>query len=539
MRHAYKALALIALIGLFVTIVSAATVTGTIKGPDGAPFKGAFVQAQSTSLNMMMSVLSDKQGHYKLENLPASEYQIQIRAVGYKADPRPAVNLTTDQKTSFDFALQPAPIHWTDISTNQAEALLPDGPNKQVTMKSCFQGCHSFQHKFAPYRLDENGWRDKVAYMKWSQYYFVGERMDTQFAQAEQYLASVFSPDSKLPDSPADVPGYGKTVHQFGDDAMNIVYVEYNTLSGNPPLGHNNRVPWSAWYDEKHGQVIVPYISGNGFGRMDLKTGKVEEYYLTPPAEYTTKFGGVGVHSMVPAADGTLWFTEQGRNILGKWDPATKEFTEYKDTPLDKSMGKHTVRIDSKGFMWTSGNPLARFDPETKKFTQFPEVPSIYQIYVDRDDNAWFTEMKEDGGIGKVDAKTGKVSKYPYHGFRPHRLTMAPDGMAWFNGSGDKVVRFDPKTEKFTDFPIPGPNVGTYAIGYDLDGGVWYNSEWGDVLGRLDPKTGKVVEYPFPQTENAIKELLPDNHNRVWFASPYNNKFGYYYLAGKTDRPIN
>jgi virginiamycin B lyase len=81
--------------------------------------------------------------------------------------------------------------------------------------------------------------------------------------------------------------------------------------------------------------------------------------------------------------------------------------------------------------------------------------------------------------------------------------------------------------------------VGTYALGHDLDGGVWYNSEWGDVLGRLDPKTGKVVEYPFPQTENAIKELLPDNHNRVWFASPYNNKFGYYYLAGKTDRPIN
>jgi hypothetical protein len=335
MRYASKALVVISLTGLFVTIASAATVTGTVKGPDGAPFKGAFVQAQSTSLNMMMSVLSDKQGHYKLENLPASEYQIQIRAVGYKADPRPAVNLTTDQKTSFDFALQPAAIHWTDISTVQAEALLPDGPNRQVIMKSCFEGCHSFQHKFAPYRLDENGWRDKVAYMKWAQYFFVGDRMDTQFAQGVQYLAAVFSPDSKLPDSPADVPGYAKTVRQFSDDAMNIVYVEYSTLSGNPPLTHS-RSPWSAWYDEKRGQVIVPYIHGNGFGRMDLKTGKVEEYYLTPPPEYTAKSGGVGFHSIVPAADGTLWFTEQGRNILGKWDPTTKEFTEYKDTPLGK-----------------------------------------------------------------------------------------------------------------------------------------------------------------------------------------------------------
>ena len=237
MKYASKALVVIGLIGLFAAMVSAATVTGTVKGPDGAPFKGAFVQAQNTSLNMMMSVLSNKQGQYKLENLPAGEYTVQIRAVGYKAQPQTAVNLTADQKASFDFALQPGVVHWTDISTNQAEALLPDGANKQVTMKSCFQGCHSFQHKFAPFRLDESGWRDKVSYMKWSQYYFVGDRMDTQFTQAEQYLASIFSPDSTLPDSPADLPGYAKTVRQFSDEAMNIVYVEYNVLSGSPPLG--------------------------------------------------------------------------------------------------------------------------------------------------------------------------------------------------------------------------------------------------------------------------------------------------------------
>ena len=518
------------------SIAAGATVNGTVKGPDGAPFKAAFVQARNAGMNMMMSVLSDKQGHYKLENLPAGEYTIQIRAVGYKADPRTKVSLTKDQKVSFDFALQVGVVHWTDISTNQAEALLPDGPNRQVAMKRCFEGCHSFQHKFAPYRLDQDGWREKAAAMKYEQASFggIGEgRMDTQFAQAVQYLATVFSPDSNLTDSVADLPGYKQTVRQFSDDSMNIVYVEYDTLGGNPPITHA-RMPWSAWYDEKHGQVLVPYLSGNGFGRMDLETGKVEEYFLNPPDDYKAKAGEVIFHSMAPAPDGTLWFTEAGRKILGKWDPATKEFTEYQDT-----ISKHSARVDSKGTVWTSG-ALAKFDPKTKEFTHFPEAPGVYQMYVDKDDNAWFTAPGT-GKIGTVNAKTGKLTQYLYPDaeFHPHRLTIPPDGTAWFNGREDKVVRFDPQTEKFTDFPIPGPNVGTYGIGHDMDGGVWYNSEWIDVLGRVDPKTGKVVEYPFPQAENGIKELLPDNHNRVWFASPTNDKFGYFYLAGKTDRPIN
>ena len=522
----------------FASVAFGATITGTVKGPDGAPFKAAFVQAQNPKMNMMMSVLSDKQGHYKLENLPAGEYTVQIRAIGYKADPRAQVSLTKDQKVSFDFALQVGVVHWTDISTNQAEALLPDGPNRQATMKTCFEGCHSFQHRFAPFRLDEDGWREKVNFMKYAQASFggIGEgKWDDRFNNAVQYLSAVFSPDSKLPDSPTDVPGYEKTVRQFSDDALNIVYVEFNTLGGNPPLTRH-RDPWSAWYDEKHGQVVVPYISGNGFGRMDLKTGKVEEYWLTPPADYTAKAGEVIFHSLVVAPDGTLWFTEAGRKILGKWDPATKEFTEYPDT-----VGKHSVRVDSKGTLWTSGGFLSKFDPATKEFTHFSETPPYnYQIYVGKDDNPWVTSPAA-GKIGTLDAKSGKVSMYAYEDskFHPHRLTIAPDGSVWFNGSEDKVVRFDPKTEKFTDFPIPGPNVGTYAIGYDQDGGVWYDSQWIDELGRVDEKTGKVTEYPFPQAENGIKEMLPDNHNRVWFASPANDKFGYFYLAGKTDRPIN
>ena len=68
-----------------------ATVSGTVNAPDGAPFRGAFVQAQNSTTKIMVSVLSDKLGHYRIENLPAGQYRLQVRAVGYRADPRQGV----------------------------------------------------------------------------------------------------------------------------------------------------------------------------------------------------------------------------------------------------------------------------------------------------------------------------------------------------------------------------------------------------------------------------------------------------------------
>jgi hypothetical protein len=47
---------------------------------------GAFVQARNQQNSMLYSVLSDKQGRYRLDSLPAGDYQIQIRAIGFKAD---------------------------------------------------------------------------------------------------------------------------------------------------------------------------------------------------------------------------------------------------------------------------------------------------------------------------------------------------------------------------------------------------------------------------------------------------------------------
>ena len=116
------------------TLTYGADVTGTVKGPDGAPFEGAFVQARNTTTRITVSVLSRRGGQYRIPNLPAGEYELRIRAVGYQAQPRTGVNLLTpDQSVSFEFVLQKGKVHWTDLSLYQAfdrTGLLPtDGTN--------------------------------------------------------------------------------------------------------------------------------------------------------------------------------------------------------------------------------------------------------------------------------------------------------------------------------------------------------------------------------------------------------------------------
>jgi len=518
----------------FAAIAPAATVTGSVKSPDGTPFRGAFVQAQNTSTHILVSVLTDRQGRYRIENLPAGKYQVQVKAVGYRSDPHNDVSLTVEQNASFDFALQQGMVRWTDLSQHQGEVLFPEAKGKDVLVGRCF-ACHGFQSRMAAARRDEEGWRDRVAYMKESMHFFLdglgAPFNDQNAADVATYINSLFGEESVLPKSPAEMPKYKELVRKFDDEAMKIVYVEYE-------LPGPNRMPWSAFPD-KNGNYWMPYYGrANKIGRLDPKTGEVQEYPV--PNQ-----GTAAIHSAVPAPDGSVWLTEQGSNKLGRWDPTTRTITEFQDAYIPGKEGivaggsKHTLRIDAQGRVWATGGPLTVFDPKTEKFTQFKEVPSVYGLALDKDGNCWFAEFVPNGEIGKVDAKTFKVTKWqpPTPDARPRRIQVDADGTVWFaEFQAGKIAQFDPKTETFKEYALPGPEATPYALAIAKNHTLWYSSEHLDVVGNLDPKSGHVTEYPFPQSENTMREFYLDAQGRMWFGTPANNKVGYFYLAGTMPR---
>src|ERR1700737_2203252 len=108
-------LGLVSAIVISASFAYAATISGTVTGPDGAPFRAAFVQARNAKTKITVMVLSDNKGRYHIENLPAGDYQVQARTIGYRSDSKTGIVLSANQNASFDWKLQNQMVQWDAI----------------------------------------------------------------------------------------------------------------------------------------------------------------------------------------------------------------------------------------------------------------------------------------------------------------------------------------------------------------------------------------------------------------------------------------
>jgi hypothetical protein len=296
MKTLFKAVGLVVLLASFTHAAAAGVISGTVKGPDGSAFKGAFVHAQSAKTKIIVNVLSDRQGAYKIQNLDPGEYQVTAAAVGYKSDPRSGVKVDADQTMSLDFSLQKGTVRWADLSIHEGQALLPEGVGKQLLFFRCMS-CHGLQTKIAAVRRDEEGWQACVALMR-DRAGGVGDLRITEAdgAAVASYLGRTLSADSDLPRSPAELPAYPKVKHaEFSDEAMKIVYVLYD-------LPRAGRIPWVA-YPQSDGSVWMPHSwTANQIARLDQKTGEVQEFDVPQGTRRA-----LHVHSVLQAPDGLVF----------------------------------------------------------------------------------------------------------------------------------------------------------------------------------------------------------------------------------------
>src|SRR5215472_12045942 len=85
MRRAAEVLLLVAVFALVAHAEPGGTIAGSVKGPDGAPFKGAFVAARNVKTKATMYVLSDARGKYSTDKLSPGAYEVWAASVGYKS----------------------------------------------------------------------------------------------------------------------------------------------------------------------------------------------------------------------------------------------------------------------------------------------------------------------------------------------------------------------------------------------------------------------------------------------------------------------
>ncbi len=276
-------------------------------------------------------------------------------------------------------------------------------------------------------------------------------------------------------------------------------------------------------------------------GRVDAKTGE-------------TKFFRVeGLHGLAANGHGAyrdqqghLWFNispgeERGPGRLIEVDPTAQTLQVY--TPPNTMEGPTfvagTVDVDGKGKIWASTyHGASRFDPVTKEFTEYKSptfknadgIGNTYGLTADGDGNGWWAEMNLDI-VAKTDMETGKVTEIkipPVPGIKP---MFTPDEVKMYEGAGstwntavpwaegprrmgaDKnghavwvcdwwggsLAKIDTQTLKVTMIPLPRPEAQEpYQAVVDRDHNVWINLMNSDEVIKYDPKNSKWTEYPFP-----------------------------------------
>jgi virginiamycin B lyase len=155
------------------------------------------------------------------------------------------------------------------------------------------------------------------------------------------------------------------------------------------------------------------WTQNNGFAgvhRIDLATGKWEtwEPYKASPV-------GHNIYDVVSDSQNNAWFTDIGKEHIGRIDARTLEITLY-ETPT-KSSGPRRGMMDAQDRLWFGqyrGNRIAMLDTRTKRFQEW-EVPTPwsgpYDVAVDRNGEAWTGSMLSDR-VSRLDSKTGAFVEY-------------------------------------------------------------------------------------------------------------------------------
>lgn len=120
----------------------------------------------------------------------------------------------------------------------------------------------------------------------------------------------------------------------------------------------------------------------------------------------------------------------------------------------------------------------------------------------------------------------GKVSEWPVPTPRFARdPAVAPDGSIYIAVmAGNKVARFDPKTQSFKEWDLPAGH-RPHGLLVDKHGMVWTAGNGNGTIGKLDPVSGKMTEFKTPSGGGGPHTLvITDDQRAIWFTMQSGNK---------------
>jgi virginiamycin B lyase len=264
----------------------------------------------------------------------------------------------------------------------------------------------------------------------------------------------------------------------------------------------------------------------NKLGRLDPRTGQFKEYPLKTPNS--------GPHGLVADKDGNIWFTAISGGYIGKLNPNTGEITEYRPSN-GTEIDPHTPVFDHDGILWftnESTNYIGRLDPATGKI-ELKAVPTKHAVpygIVVTKNSVPFCEFGANK-LASIDPKTMEIREYtlPAQNARPRRIALAPDGTIYYTDYARGYLgHFDPATGKLLkEWESPGGSGSNpYGIAITMDGQVWYSESGVDpnTLVKFDPKSESFSTRAIPSGGGVVRNMVATPDGRLYLACSGVNK---------------
>lgn len=501
----------------------AIALSGRVTSVEEGPMEGVLISAKKAGSAITTTVVSDEQGRYRFpaSKLSPGHYALRIRAVGYDLESPTSVEIAGDNTTA-DLKLRKTADLAAQLSNAEWFASLPGTEQQKASIRNC-NHCHTLERVMRS-RGDTDAMVKVVERMStYPQLSFplmpqklvaarIGGGEDPLDRELEawrrqaQYLSSINL-------SSADTWQFPLHTHARPKGrATQVIYTEYD-------LPQRTRQPHDVIVD-REGMAWYASFGEQILGKLDPRTGKVIEYQIPRlKANLPT-----GILALRFDQDQNLWMGMQFQGGIAKFDRETEKFQTWSlpaelngDYVQINQVSPEHWQVDGKVWLQDAGTyTVLRLDVKTGKFEVFTPYaiprPNIYDVIADPQNNVYFTVFgKED--IGRIDAKTGKISIYPTPtaGSGPRRGMLDQQGLLWFGENhADRIGVFDTKTEQFREWPAPTPGSWPYDVTGDKNGEAWSGGEFTDTVDRLNLKTGEFVEYLLPHFTN-IRWVFVDN----------------------------
>jgi virginiamycin B lyase len=144
---------------------------------------------------------------------------------------------------------------------------------------------------------------------------------------------------------------------------------------------------------------------------------------------------------------------------------------------------------------------------------------SPFAISIAKDGIVWFATPSI---IGSIDPGTGRINEIPVpkgeDGKPPYVrcMTIGNDGTIWYVAlAAGRVDNYDPKTEKFTKYPIEDGKGAPFGIAVNGDK-IWFALIKANKVGYLVPATGEIKTFPIPTPNVGVERIKVDAKGRVW-----------------------